>query len=191
MELGKQIKNYRIGAGISQEELADKIFVSRQTISNWETNKNYPDINSLILLSTLFNISLDTLVKGDIEEMKETIKQTDIIVFKRMGRILTTLLVITLFSAAPLFVYYETIGFTLWAFIALITLLYSYKVDKFKKDNDVQTIKEIIAFIDGKRLDEINKNREYGKRTYQKIFLAFGSGLITLIVVSVFIMLLN
>lgn len=43
----------------SQEELAEKIYVSRQTISNWETAKNYPDIHSLLRLSSLFNVSLD------------------------------------------------------------------------------------------------------------------------------------
>lgn len=53
MELGKQIKMYRLENKLSQEELADRIYVSRQTISNWENDKNYPDINSLVLLSQL------------------------------------------------------------------------------------------------------------------------------------------
>ena len=65
MEIGNQIKKYRNELGLSQEELADKIFVTRQTISNWENEKNYPDIRSLVMLSTLFDISLDNLVKGD------------------------------------------------------------------------------------------------------------------------------
>ena len=47
MNIGNQIKKYREQLNISQEELADKIFVTRQTISNWENNKNYPDIKSL------------------------------------------------------------------------------------------------------------------------------------------------
>ena len=51
MELGKQIKKYRNELSLSQDELAEKIFVSRQTISNWENNKTYPDIHSLVLLS--------------------------------------------------------------------------------------------------------------------------------------------
>ena len=54
MELGKQIKEYRMEANLSQEELADKVYVSRQTISNWENDKNYPDINSLVLMSEVF-----------------------------------------------------------------------------------------------------------------------------------------
>ena len=47
LNIGSQIKNYREQLKISQEELADRIFVTRQTISNWENNKNYPDIKSL------------------------------------------------------------------------------------------------------------------------------------------------
>ena len=54
MELGNQIKKYRSELQISQEQLADRIYVSRQTISNWENEKSYPDVNSLILLSEVF-----------------------------------------------------------------------------------------------------------------------------------------
>ena len=73
MEIGTQIKKYRNELKLSQEELAEKVFVTRQTISNWETEKNYPDIHSVLLLSSIFNISLDQLIKGDIEIMKKEI----------------------------------------------------------------------------------------------------------------------
>ena len=73
MELSKQIKKYRTETNLSQEELADKIYVSRQTISNWENEKNYPDIKSLVLMSEVFQVSLDNLVKGDLERMKKEI----------------------------------------------------------------------------------------------------------------------
>jgi len=73
MELGKQIKKLRTEANLSQEELAERIFVSRQTISNWENDRNYPDIKSLLLLSEVFQVSLDNLVKGDLKEMKREI----------------------------------------------------------------------------------------------------------------------
>ena len=75
MEFSKQIKKYRLDSKLSQDELAEKVYVTRQTISNWENGKNYPDVKSLLLLSTLFHISLDTLVKGDLEEMREQIKK--------------------------------------------------------------------------------------------------------------------
>ena len=71
MELNKQIKKYRRMMNLSQEDLAERVYVTRQTISNWETGKSYPDIHSLLLLSSLFNVSLDTLIKGDLEMMRE------------------------------------------------------------------------------------------------------------------------
>ena len=78
MELNAQIKKYRTELNLSQEELAEKVYVTRQTISNWENGKSYPDIHSLLLLSSLFNVSLDQLIKGDIETMKEIINEQEI-----------------------------------------------------------------------------------------------------------------
>ena len=48
------------------------MFVSRQTISNWENNKSYPDIHNLLMMCNLFNVSLDDLVKGDVEKLELT-----------------------------------------------------------------------------------------------------------------------
>ena len=52
------------------------------------------------------------------------------------------------------------------------TMYYAHKIEKIKSDNDIQTYKEIVAFIEGKRLDEIQKQREIGKRPYQKFLIA-------------------
>ena len=54
MDIGNRIKKYREINGLSQEELADRIFVSRPTISNWETNKFYPDIQSICMTCIWF-----------------------------------------------------------------------------------------------------------------------------------------
>lgn len=64
MELAKQIKYYRELNGLSQEKLAEAILVSRQSISNWENERSYPDIHNILQLSSLFQVSLDELVKA-------------------------------------------------------------------------------------------------------------------------------
>ena len=179
MELNEQIKKYRTEMNLSQEELAEKIYVTRQSVSNWENGKTYPDIHSLLLLGSLFGISLDQLVKGDIEIMKEEIKKEEIAKMNRYGRIYAIMLVATIVSAAPLFMWLERWAFLPWGIIFSIMIYFSLKVDKIKKDNDVQTYKEIVAFCEGKRLDDIQKQREIGKRPYQRILLAIGSALIT------------
>lgn len=171
MEISKQIKKHRLDAELSQEELAEKIFVTRQTISNWENNRSYPDINSLILLSNFFDISLDILVKGDLEEMKEEIKLEDIQQFNRDSKIYTALLVALVLSAAPLLFYLHRLGIVLWAALWSVSMYFAYRVDKQKKAHDIQTYREIVAFSEGQRLDEIQKNREIGKRPYQKVLI--------------------
>lgn len=65
MEIGEKIKNARIEIGITQEQAAENLMVSRQTISNWETGKSLPDIVSVIKMSELYKLSLDELLKGD------------------------------------------------------------------------------------------------------------------------------
>ena len=53
--------------------MAEKLFVSRQTILNWENDKSYPDIQSVLLLSEIFGVSVDQLLKGDVEKMERII----------------------------------------------------------------------------------------------------------------------
>lgn len=183
MEIGKQIKKYRTEMKFSQEELSERIFVSRQTISNWENNKNYPDVKSLLLLSSLFNVSLDILIKGDLEEMKEQIKKEDIDKFKRDGNIFTILFILTMVSVVPLMKFMEKkYGFIIWSIIAITSMYYAIKVDKHKKNNNIQTYREVVAFLDGKNLDEVQKHQEYGKRPYQKCALVIGFGLLTIVI---------
>lgn len=177
MEISRQIKKLRHEANLSQEELAEKIFVTRQTISNWENDKNYPDINSLVLLSTLFGVSLDILVKGDLKEMKKQIDMEDIRKFNRDGAIFGGLLIAVVVSVVPLFLFLDFIGIVLWIVLAAVSMYYAIRIEKQKKTHDVQTYKEILAFSQGKRLDEIVKIREQGKRPYQTILSVIISGL--------------
>ena len=179
MELGKQIKMHRQEAHLSQEELANRVYVSRQTISNWENDKSYPDVNSLVLLSEIFQISLDNLIKGDIEVMKDVIQKEEIEKMNRYGKSYTIMLIATAVSAVPLFMWLGVWAFIPWGIIWAISMYFAFKVEKVKKDNDVQTYKEIVAFSEGKLLDDIHKQREIGKRPYQKILLVIGTALIT------------
>ncbi|WP_225049956.1 helix-turn-helix domain-containing protein [Priestia megaterium] len=65
MELGEQLQKLREQKNMSREELAQEMNVSRQAVYKWENNKGYPDIENLIKLSDLYNITLDELIKGD------------------------------------------------------------------------------------------------------------------------------
>ena len=65
MEIGAKLRQARIAAGLTQEQTAEALGVSRQSISNWENEKNYPDIVSVVRLSDLYAVSLDALLKEE------------------------------------------------------------------------------------------------------------------------------
>lgn len=178
MELGAQIKKLRNEISLSQDELAEKVFVSRQSISNWETGKTYPDIKSLLLLSEVFSVSLDQLVKGDIEMMKKEIDAQELAKFQKDSAILTAFMIVLLIVPIPLAKFLGWWGLALYLVIFAIGMYFAIRVEKHKKKFDIQTYKEILAFTEGESLSEIEKARESGKRIYQKIFLAIGAGVV-------------
>lgn len=74
MEIGSKLKNARKEKGITQEQAAELLDVSRQTISNWENNKSYPDIISVIKMSDIYSVSLDHLLKEE-KSMNQTYQE--------------------------------------------------------------------------------------------------------------------
>ena len=184
MDIGNRIKKIREKSGMSQEELADKIFVSRQTLSNWENNKFYPDIESITLMGNIFDVSLDDFIKGDIKEMKKKIEESDLKGFKILSWIFTIEMIVMILSAYPL-MKCGIIGICIWILFVIVTLSTAFVVERVKKYYNIQTYKEIVAFYEGRELSHDEKNIELGKRLYQKILLAVCSGLITLIVMVI------
>ena len=71
MDVGSSIKELRLAGGLTQEELAATLYVSRQTISHWESGRTTPDAQSLVMMGALFEVPVDTLVKGGVEAMME------------------------------------------------------------------------------------------------------------------------
>lgn len=79
MTLGERIKKFRTAKGMSQDELAEKINVSRQAITKWENDKGVPDIDNLIKLSRIMGITLDELVIGDENNQEESKKEGNLL----------------------------------------------------------------------------------------------------------------
>jgi len=117
MEIGKKLKNARIEAGLTQEKAAEKIDVSSQTISNWENEKSYPDIISVIALSDLYSVSLDELLKGDqkmaehLEESTNVVKSNKKLTGAILLNIILMILLIALNILLPEGTYYLVIVF--------------------------------------------------------------------------------
>lgn len=129
MEIGKKLKDARMRSGFTQESVAKKVNVSRQTISNWENEKSYPDIISVIELSNLYSISLDELLKGDekmmehLEESTNVVKSTRKLIGAILLNIITVILLVTLSMFLPDRSYYLLVVFCL-AIVSSSVLLY-------------------------------------------------------------------
>lgn len=129
MEIGKKLKDARMRSGFTQENVAEKVNVSRQTISNWENEKSYPDIISVIELSNLYSISLDELLKGDekmmehLEESTNVVKSTRKLIGAILLNLITVILLVTLSMFLPDRSYYLLVVFCL-AIASSSVLLY-------------------------------------------------------------------
>lgn len=169
MEIGARIKEHRRTAGMSQDDLAARVYVSRQTISSWENNKTYPDVQSLLLLSKIFDATVDSLIKGDVETMNETIER-DSTIMKRLSYVMLGFLLLmiaclvwicvqvfawdwALEQTVPTFV----LALVLWG----IAMFAAAWLDRIKRNHDLITYHEILSFWNGEQVD---RDTERGRR---------------------------
>lgn len=129
MEIGKKLRSARLQKGFTQEAAAEIIQVSRQTISNWENEKSYPDIVSVINLSNLYEISLDELLKEDkrmlehLEESTNIVRSNKRLVAAVILNIVFLLALILLSSIVPIKAAFLAVVFVL-AIISFSLLIY-------------------------------------------------------------------
>lgn len=96
MKIGYKINQLRKLSGMTQEQLSEKLNVSRQTISKWESEATTPDLESVVRVSKIFHVSLDDLLLeggSDVTDQKETITLEDLIKINLHNRKMTLLLI--------------------------------------------------------------------------------------------------
>ena len=174
MEIKEQLKEHRARLGLSQEELADRIFVSRQTISNWETDRTYPDVQSLLLMSDLFGTSIDELVKGDVATMEKAIEND----WKTMSRLTVAawaLVGVGLVCVAvgfavptapsslmPKCTESEVLGIVLFLALWVLGCILLGMVESMKKKYDLVTYRDIVAYSRGE--EPVRDNEAFGRK---------------------------
>lgn len=167
MELPQQLKANRERLGLSQEEVAHSIYVSRQTMSSWENGKTYPDVQSLLLLSDLFGVSIDDLVKGDVVSMKDMVSKDALKIERLMAGSAILLLMgigcmVGLYAVwpEPSIIPHMSMGSLagLGAFIVLWipSLICTARIERIKKSRNLVTYRQISAFMDGDEIPEDN-----------------------------------
>jgi len=178
MNFSKQLKKYRELNNLSQEALAEKIYVTRQTISKWENDRTYPDIHNLIALSILFDISLDELVKGDVKTMKSEVSKSNWnfwIWSMGLSMILTPL------SIPIVLKYLDTKGLIISFVLACWLILSSIKLEQLKKVNNLKNYAQIVAFIEGNKIPD-SEPKFIDKH---KIIFSFISAIIAIILLAI------
>lgn len=158
MELARRIKEHRARLGMSQADLARALFVTRQTISNWETSRTYPDAQSLLLMSGLFGVSVDSLLKDDSQEMREALAAGS----RKMNRLGAVMAAFGLACAA-----WVVVGIVLDWDTALIAvpaaalfapaMCAAFLVDKMRHDNQLFAYQSVLAFLAGEDPDVSNR----------------------------------
>ena len=182
MELGSQIKRHRTDRGLSQDDLAAKIYVSRQTVSSWENDKTYPDVESLLLLSVLFDVTVrrtDQRRRGSHEKSNRERLQED-------GRPQLGGLAIAIVGAVA-----AIAGITQWdwgvvpsAIIGLLVwgigMAMLMRVERIKKQNDLVTYRELVAYSKGEPIDRNNprSRRARQHRTLKGVVLFLAAAVV-------------
>ena len=127
MSIGKKVKNRRSELNLTQEDLAQKLNVARTTISNWETERNYPDIQMIVNLSEILDISLDTLLKDDVKVVKKIAEDTHIRKKQNIKILVLTFIILLLLS---------TVGYLGYQKIKVNDISLESQIENIKDEKD-------------------------------------------------------
>lgn len=182
MKIGKKISQIREDNHLTQEEFAEKLCISRQTVSNWETNKCYPDIETLSIISDKFGISLDNLIKEDKDMVRDIDKKVKSYKYTKRFKVTITIMVLvsTLlfwYSYKKVLVYFYRVNPNLSMVSKRIKNRYiladeSLANERFKglniyipealeRDEDSEDINEMKFYKDGKLQIWLSKGKQF------------------------------
>ena len=133
MEFSSKIREVRKKENLTQEEFAEKIFVSRNAVAKWETNRGYPDIQNLITISDVFEISLDELIKKDKNVKNKIIAESS----SKKWHLLVIIYLITIILYILYFLFAHKIfmiGFLIATLFMLVIEIYIFIKDKIYKN---------------------------------------------------------
>ncbi len=189
MEVGNRIREQREAKGISQDELAQKVFVSRQTVSNWERGKTLPDVQSLLLLSNLFDVSVDTLVRGDEETMAKEIENYELERYKIKVSVGLSVALILLGAVMLSIMVAQGIGLESPLYKLALGIMVaggatSFVAERIENRYDIETMREVQAFLQGAEPEQIERERRMPKALRAVVQMAAGAAVAALLMVG-------
>lgn len=177
MDIGNQIRERRARLGLSQDELAQKLYVSRVTISHWETGKTLPDVQSMLLLANLFDTTIDELVRGDVDEMREMVKKSErrtkvfAVALATVEVIVITALAVTAVAGRE---YLEPV---LRLLLAVLVLAFSIAVLVARRGAGTEDVKSAADLLGAATGDPVEAARESGASLGMRLVLQVFAGL--------------
>lgn len=177
MKVSEQIRQKRTDKGLSQDELAKAVYVTRQTLSNWETGKTYPDVQSLLLLSDALDTTVNELVEGDISLIRERAladqRALNIYAWIMAGAVVLAIL----FAVGLTVAWTEPSGvgrmskgdlaaIAVFAPLYLVAMVAAGAAERIKRRNNVVTYREISAFMEGTRPEHIERDSRHFSRSH-------------------------
>lgn len=177
MDIGNQIRERRARLGLSQDELAQKLYVSRVTISHWETGKTLPDVQSMLLLANLFDTTIDELVRGDVDEIREMVKRSErrtkvfAVALATVEVIVITALAVTAVAGRE---YLEPV---LRLLLAVLVLAFSIAVLVARRGAGAEDAKSAADLLGAATGDPVEAARESGASLGMRLVLQVFAGL--------------
>lgn len=177
MDIGNQIRERRARLGLSQDELAQRLYVSRVTISHWETGKTLPDVQSMLLLANLFDTTIDELVRGDVDEMREMVKKSEqrtkvfAVTLATVEVIVITALAVTAVAGRE---YLEPV---LRLLLAVLVLAFSIAVLVARRGAGAEDAKSAADLLGAATGDPVEAARESGASLGMRLVLQVFAGL--------------
>ncbi len=189
MDVGNQIKERRTRLGISQEELAQKLYVSRVTVSHWETGKTLPDVQSMLLLANLFGTTIDEMVKGDVDEMREMVEKSErrtrtfAVALAAVEAVVVTALAVTAVAGRA---YLELVLRLLLAVLALAFSAAVLAARRGRGDGDARSAAELLGAAGGEPAEVARASgAALGMRVVLQVFVGLAVGVGVLVAADV------
>lgn len=191
MDIGNKIRERRQRLGLSQDELAQKLYVSRVTVSHWETSKTLPDVQSMLILANLFDTTIDELVKGDVDEMREMVERSEqrtkvfAVALATVEVIVVTALVVAAVAGRE---HLEPVLRLSLAVLAMAFSIVMIVARRRKGSEDARSAAELLGAATG---DPAKGAREsgaaYGMRIVLQVFAGLAAAVVLLVVGGMFV----
>lgn len=184
MEIGNKIASLRKSAGISQDKLAQNLFISRQTLSNWENDKTLPDLKSLFLIADYFNVTVNDLASTDMDNINISSIRHKIASLYFYDVVCLTLVYLAFISALWL---PTIISAMLIVLFTVIGLEISWYLIKFSQRYNLHRITEISAYLHDQPIKHL-------PTSHNKIKLILGTavgltlGLILTLIIGIYLL---